>query len=714
MMFMKKSCAILLSLLVLISVVGFSVTAEETGYNGGEYTYSLSENKATITDYSYHYEDPDLTDSIVIPEKLDGYTVVAIADNAFEELDYFKSIKLADTIETIGNNAFRDCTELEEVVLSKNLKSIGEYAFASCEELKSIDIPASVESIGDYAFWFCINLSSINVDENNAAFTSKNGVLFNKNKTMLLRYPAKYGTEKYEIPAGVTEICADAFSANIIVKEIVVPDSVQKIGISAFNNCRALEKINIPAGIKEIPSNVFYYCTALDNVVVPDSVTKIDDRCFAGCHSLKNIVMSKNIESLGTSAFYECVSLEKIEFGDKLTVIGEVAFDHCVVLETFDIPASVETIGAQAFGYCKALKSITVPSGVKSIGGNVFYHCVALETMGFEEGVTEIPEGAMINCISLKSVTLPTTLKKIGVRAFLEVSQLTDVYYAGTQEDWKNVEIAEDNEPLQNAEIHFSSNGPEVRGDVNSDRAVNASDALLVLKHAVKRMELTGKALEKADVNKDSSINASDALIILRIAVGIDDSIPLNKQDVVGLYNGGIEKAYRAKKCVMSVSTDFSAEVNKVLVNGDEDPEITKMFEDMISSTEYEDLEYIFINGQTEDGEKSEDILSSLSTTTDKVKTATAVPYGEGYKITLDLYPQSETLDSTNSDLGDAESQTTELSEIEIVAVTDGQGRVVMIDFHTVGNVKATTVEEEITVYMDFDAEQRDVFTFTY
>ena len=263
MKFMKKSCAVLLSLLMVISCIGFSVTAEETGYNGGEYTYSLSEDKATITGFSYVYEDPDLTDSLVIPEKLDGHTVVAIGEGAFKELGYFTSIKLADTIETIGKEAFKYCTELEEVVLSENLKSIGEYAFASCGELKSIDIPASVESIGDYAFNFCLNLASINVDENNAVFTSENGVLFNKDKTSILCYPAKYGTEKYEIPASVTEIAAGAFSGNIIVKEIVIPESVQKIGASAFNNCRSLEKINIPDGIKEISLWMFYYCVAL-------------------------------------------------------------------------------------------------------------------------------------------------------------------------------------------------------------------------------------------------------------------------------------------------------------------------------------------------------------------------------------------------------------------------------------------------------------------
>ncbi len=267
----------------------------------------------------------------------------------------------------------------------------------------------------------------------------------------------------------------------------------------------------------------------------------------------------------------------------------------------------------------------------------------------------------------------------------------------------------------------FSST-QELKGDVNNDGKVNSSDALLVLKHAVKSEMLTGKALEKADVNKDGVINSSDALLILRIAVGMDSPtptptpIPTSKQEIVELYNTTVSNTYKQDKIVLEGFTDIDFKVNKFLIDGEEDDEMTEMFEDVLSSTEYEDINFTFINGETSDGDKAEDIISSLELLVDDIDTATAVPHGDGYKMTFNLYPWSQTLteDELASDFSNYTSYTEEVSKIEIIAVTDGQGRIVLIDLYTFGNIKATTVEEDVTMYMDFDVEQRDIYTFSY
>lgn len=261
-----------------------------------------------------------------------------------------------------------------------------------------------------------------------------------------------------------------------------------------------------------------------------------------------------------------------------------------------------------------------------------------------------------------------------------------------------------------------SSDEQDLKGDINDDRAVNSSDALLVLKHAVKSMELTGKALEKADVNKDNSINASDALIILRIAVGIEDEDPKpsGKEDIVALYNTSIINSYEQDKIVLEGFTDFNAKVNKVLIDGQEDKEMTGVFEEILNSAEIEDLKLTFINGKTEDGFTAEEVISVLGISLDDVDTATVVPHGDGYKLTLKLYPLSETLTGDDLAASGYESYKMETSKIEIIAVTDGQGRIILLDYYTYANIKATAVEEGVKIYMDFDAEQRDVFTFTY
>lgn len=254
----------------------------------------------------------------------------------------------------------------------------------------------------------------------------------------------------------------------------------------------------------------------------------------------------------------------------------------------------------------------------------------------------------------------------------------------------------------------------DIKGDVNGDGNVNSSDALLVLKHAVKKSELTGKPLQQADVNKDGVINSSDALQILKIAVGMEeDPKPSGKEDIVALYNTSLINSAEQSKLVLDISTDVSVKVNKFLLDGEENEELTKIFEDSLNETEYEDLKLTFVNGETEDGIIAADLFSTLAISADDVETATAVPHGDGYKVTLKLYPVSETY-SEDDLAGSGYESYKENVNIEILAVTDGQGRLMLLDYYTYGNVKATATEEGVKVTMDFDMEEREVMSFAY
>lgn len=254
----------------------------------------------------------------------------------------------------------------------------------------------------------------------------------------------------------------------------------------------------------------------------------------------------------------------------------------------------------------------------------------------------------------------------------------------------------------------------DIKGDVNGDETVNSSDALLVLKHAVKKSELTGKPLQQADVNKDGLINSSDALQILKIAVGMEeDPKPSGKEDIVALYNTSLINSAEQSKLVLDVSTDVSVKVNKFLLDGEEDEELTKIFEDGLNETEYEDIKLTFVNGETEDGIIAADLFSTLAISADDVETATAVPHGDGYKVTLKLYPVNETY-SEDDLAGSGYESYKENVNIEILAVTDGQGRLMLLDYYTYGNVKATATEEGVKVTMDFDMEEREVMSFAY
>lgn len=137
---------------------------------------------------------------------------------------------------------------------------IGEQAFSYCDELYMVSIPASVTSISSDAFDYCSELECIYVDEANENYASDEWVLFNKDKTVLLRYPEGLGCPcgyalYYTIPETVTEIADYAFFGNGLVREITLPESLTSIGDYAFLGCRGLEAMLFKGNAPETGEN---------------------------------------------------------------------------------------------------------------------------------------------------------------------------------------------------------------------------------------------------------------------------------------------------------------------------------------------------------------------------------------------------------------------------------------------------------------------------
>ena len=277
--------------------------------------------------------------------------------------------------------------------------------------------------------------------------------------------PAYYGEGDSYAP--VTEIADEGFSTTYYSK-IIVPETVTKIGAAAFSYCYSLKTVEFADGIQleEISHGMFGASSYLQEIKIPDSVKTIGGYAFYGCKSLSSVEMS-SVESIGYCAFEDCKALEQITLPSTLTTIGIMAFYNSGI-KSVEIPDSVrDTTTTDAEG-----KEIQV----YGIGYSSFNSCVYLESVKIGRGVSVIPSGAFGYCVSLKEIYIPLSVSEVqGVyylndsfvygHAFYYCTALADVYYEGSEDDWKSIKIdtrelyeggvTMDNSALVNATRHY-------------------------------------------------------------------------------------------------------------------------------------------------------------------------------------------------------------------------------------------------------------------
>ena len=329
---------------ILLTLAGVAASAQTFEVDGINYNVlSVEEGTAEVTSGDYSGE-------VVIPAEVtyDGgtYSVTTIGSNAFFDCSALTSVEMPKAT-TIGSNAFFDCSALTSVSMP-SVTTIGDWAFASCDALTSVDIPASCTFIGSYPFAGCTALKEIVVDENNPSYSSSDGALYNKNKNILISWPAAEGG-------------------------INLPLSVTKIGVGAFQGCSALTSVSMPS-VTTIGHWAFSFCSALTSVSMP-SVTTIGHWAFSGCSALTSVSMP-SVTMIGDEAFGNCDGLTSVSM-PSVTRIGDGAFGNCDGLTSVSMPA-VTTIGIWAFFYCSALTSVDIPASVKMIGDDAFEGCSGL------------------------------------------------------------------------------------------------------------------------------------------------------------------------------------------------------------------------------------------------------------------------------------------------------------------------------------------------
>ena len=237
-----------------------------------------------------------------------------IADFAFEYCRSLTSVIIPDSVTSIGNYAFDGCTSLAGVTVGNGVTSIGAFAFYDCTSLENITIPSSVTSIGDLTFSGCASLLSIEVSNGNRNYSSTDGVLFNKDKSELIIYPAGKTDGEYEIPNSVTSVDSYAFDGCTSLTSIIIPNSVTSISLCAFRYCTSLTNVTIGNSVTSIEAMAFDYCKSLTSVTIPNSVTSIGGYAFEYCRSLTSVTIPNSVTSIGDYAFSGCTSLKDVYY----------------------------------------------------------------------------------------------------------------------------------------------------------------------------------------------------------------------------------------------------------------------------------------------------------------------------------------------------------------------------------------------------------------
>ena len=402
----------------------------------------------------------------VIPEEIEGTPVIGI-----------------------GPEAFSACQDLAKIVLPDTLKSIAAEAFRGCSSLTEIVIPASVTEIGEDAFRACYSLKAIHVDEANPVYASEDGVLLNKEKTILIYCPAEKvsGYARYSIPEGVLRIQERALYDCTKMGSLFIPASVTSIEEDALPGCsvevsaenanyssingvlfnydqtkllyyprRYTGAYHVPDGVEVIGASAFKR-GRLTTVVLPESLIRIEDYAFAYSSKMKSITIPQNVISIGNYAFepyiYSSYSgISEVYFEGAAPVLGEYAFGISKgeqKLATLYYRDWMQGWNALSYeGYPTQVYESRYAVG----DGYLYYSPICGQIVGCDENLTKgtiparigeveivsISETAFQNHAKLEQLTIPVTVTAIPDEAFAG-SALQKIVYEGTMQEWLSI-----------------------------------------------------------------------------------------------------------------------------------------------------------------------------------------------------------------------------------------------------------------------------------
>lgn len=265
-----------------------------------------------------------------------------------------------------------------DAVLPDEVTYIAPLAFEGANQMTSLTLNNKVKGIGDRAFLFCTALTKFVVPEANESFSTIEGVLYSKDQTQLIAYPAGLKATSYTLGAQVTSMQPGAFLTPIHLKDVEVAtgntalksvkgvlytaDGSKLLFLPTSNQAIGMEgKLTLSDGIKEITRLALAYNPNLKELTLPASLERIDAMAFTYNGAMKSFGWAEGVTpqvvSVGDSAFYYDRSLEKVPYMPSCTSFGKEAFGLASALKEVHIPDGC-SIAANTFAGCQIISAV--------------------------------------------------------------------------------------------------------------------------------------------------------------------------------------------------------------------------------------------------------------------------------------------------------------------------------------------------------------------
>ena len=462
---------------------------------------SLPDSLTNISNHAFYYctSLPEIT----IPD-----SVTEMGETVFAECIHLTEVTLSKNLKCINDYTFSDCAELRQITIPKNVTEVGSCAFYGCNKL------SQVQYAGSYVDWEAITIEDENEcltdaeiifgeevagktniatcsitleqdsylydgEEKTPAVTVKDGdkvLTEGTDYTLTYRNNVDYGTAK-----AVVKGLGTYYGSKNVEFTILRPTS---------GTCDENLTWNVKDGVLTISGNgemlldmdwedAPWHGLDFDKVVIEKGVTSIGDGAFCG-EKITSITIPEGVTYIGKRAFEGCDYLTSITIPASVSYISDGedgAFSGDGLAEIIVVEGNADYSSKDGVLFDKSQETLiyypngktdaeyTVPAGVGIIGDIAFGGCKNIKSVKLQEGVQIIGDRAFIGCENLKTITIPKSMKKIVGCAF-EGSGLNggEVYYAGSEAEWKEIEIGEYNEELTDyATIHYGEDTPTVK-----------------------------------------------------------------------------------------------------------------------------------------------------------------------------------------------------------------------------------------------------------